>query len=117
MQKNFPSVKRIASELNTDDKTAGKVRALMTASRSDIYDMFPGIADYARRCYNPPSLYYVRMLAIDCTIDTCGVEGAEVKPGKYIDYCNTGDTYIPTICYFEGRFIVSSWGDIVEKYM
>lgn len=34
-----------------------------------------------------------------------------------ISYCNTGDSYAPTLCYDHnsGRIFVSSWGDIVEK--
>lgn len=34
-----------------------------------------------------------------------------------ISYCNTGDSYCPTLCYDHksGRIFVSSWSDIVEN--
>ena len=48
---------------------------------------------------------------------TFGVEGDCAANGDdhiTIDYLNSGDTYALTICFWHGRFIVSSWGDLVE---
>jgi hypothetical protein len=49
-------------------------------------------------------------------LETFGVEGdCELNGGIDIQYLNTGDTYAPTVCYYRGRFVVSSFGDIVER--
>ena len=51
------------------------------------------------------------------SLETYGVEGDCAGNGNgHVDlqYLNTGDSYASTICYYKGRFIVSSWGDIVE---
>lgn len=46
------------------------------------------------------------------------VEGDCAENGENritIQYLNSGETYETTICYYRGRFLVSSWGDIVEN--
>ena len=51
-------------------------------------------------------------------LGTFGVEGDCEENGEgciTIQYLNSGDSYDSTIIYWEGRFIVSSWGDIVEN--
>lgn len=59
---------------------------------------------------------------IDEVLRTHGVEYIPSKKDGWnraegIDYCNSGDTYAPTVCYDNstGNYRVSSWGDIVEK--
>ena len=39
------------------------------------------------------------------------------RVGNGIDYVNMGETYAPTLMfdYEKGRFIVGSWGDLVER--
>ena len=44
-----------------------------------------------------------------------GVEGFELD-GYGVLYLNTGDTYALTICFFMGKFRITSWGDIVENF-
>jgi len=52
---------------------------------------------------------------------SCGVEYLRAKNDVYceqgIDYLNTGDTYIATICYdwARGCWRCCSWGDLVEN--
>ena len=41
-----------------------------------------------------------------------GVEGI---PEHCAQYLNTGETYDSTVCFQDGKFFVSSWGDIVES--
>ena len=65
--------------------------------------------------YNPHSLPELKMQLFNILLDLHGVESFETKQG-YCDYINTGDTYNATIVYFMGRYIVSSWGNIAEKY-
>jgi|LakMenE01Jun11ns_1017448.scaffolds.fasta_scaffold9756401_2 hypothetical protein len=53
-------------------------------------------------------------------LGTFGVEGTTSDYGQdvfTIQYLHTGETYDLTICYYKSRFIVSSWGDIAERYL
>lgn len=69
-----------------------------------------------------------RLEAIDKLLGTYGTEAirGEWQNGYWCNivaaYCNTGDTYNTTVIHVRGdswnpagRFIVSSWGDWVEK--
>lgn len=69
-----------------------------------------------------------RLEAIDKLLGTYGTEAirGEWQNGYWCDivaaYCNTGETYALTVIHVRGntwnpagRFIVSSWGDFVEK--
>lgn len=70
-----------------------------------------------------------RLEAIDKLLGTHGTEAirGEWQNGYWCDivaaYCNTGDTYALTVIHVRGdshynepgRFIVSSWGDWVER--
>lgn len=59
-----------------------------------------------------------RLQQIDALLSTFGVEyvgkGRNAKSPAFY-YCNTGDIYAETVVKIRGRFIVSSWGDIVER--
>jgi hypothetical protein len=70
-----------------------------------------------------------RLDAIDKLLGTYGTEGirGQWQNGYWCDivavYCNTGDTYALTVMQIRGntrfdqsRFIISSWGDFVEKH-
>lgn len=70
-----------------------------------------------------------RLEAIDKFLGTFGTEAirGEWQNGYWCDivaaYCNTGDTYALTVLHVrgegswneQGRFIISSWGDWVER--
>lgn len=73
---------------------------------------------YIGRCYNRPSNYLIRMTELDAIAETCGIEYAHAKGGRYpsFDYLNTGDPYTLTLVRFaDGRYRVACWGDIVER--
>jgi hypothetical protein len=70
-----------------------------------------------------------RLEVIDRLLATCGTEaiGGEWQNGFWCDivaaYCNTGDTYAVTVMAIRGecrydssRFIVSSFGDWIERH-
>lgn len=115
MQKNFPSVKTLEDSLYIDRGTAVKVREIMQSrTRQPILEQFPGIAEYTRACYNSPGFNYIKMLAIDTLLNTHGVESFRTRKGA-LEYCNAGDTYAATVIYYQGRFRVACWGDIVER--
>lgn len=58
------------------------------------------------------------MRAINEQLRTYGVEyipqGRNQKSPE-IEYCNTGDTYKPTVMLINGKFVLGCWGDIVER--
>jgi len=72
-----------------------------------------------------------KSLIVDCILDvcdqlldTCGVESVndenswdDYYANSIALYCNTGDSYAPTILYDTemGLFDVTSWGDFVEN--
>lgn len=37
------------------------------------------------------------------------------EASREMEYLNTGDTYIPTVCHENGKCFVSSWGDWLEQ--
>jgi len=70
-----------------------------------------------------------RMTRINTLLDCCGVEAVrgEWQNGFWGDvvgtYCNTGDSYALTVLCVRGdsswqepRFMVTSWGDWVERF-
>lgn len=51
-------------------------------------------------------------------LNSFGVDGDCAENGEghiTIQYLNMGDTYDLTVVYYRGRFLVTSWGDIVES--
>lgn len=122
MQSNFPSIKTLTTRLNITPEKAKIIRFIFTANRNDLLDNINGITScipntikWVKSCYNIPALNEIRIEAINEVLECYGVEYCESISGDYLSYCEAGDTYICTVCYYKGRFIVSSWGDIVEK--
>lgn len=66
-------------------------------------------------CYNPPSEREIILAAIDEILGNYGVEAEELRPGRWLEYSNTGDSYAPTVVLWRGVLRISSWGDIVER--
>jgi hypothetical protein len=122
---NLPSIKKIMEIPGTDRETALKVRAMLECHGND------GLAEnkavelgctrtikWISSCYNLPDDYTVILRACNELLGTYGVEYFTTVDGCYVDYCNTGDMYAPTICYdgTTGRYLVASWGGLAEKY-
>lgn len=85
------------------------------------FDKFVGVGEW-RYCHESHLVAHVLELTEEKFPDlgTFGVEGTTSDYGQdpfTIQYLNMGETYEPTICYYKGRFIVSSWGDIAERYL
>lgn len=73
-----------------------------------------------RESYHPHDTYVLKLEALNEVLETCGVEYIPAGRGSRspaFEYCNTGDTYAPTILYFPDRAVwrVGSWGDQVER--
>lgn len=118
---NYPSVKRIAKTLNLSIDKAKLVRGIIDNSiRVKDNEAFPNTNKWIYSCYNTPSRHEIKMEALNETIGGFGVEVLgdvyNYPPRIDAEYVNLGDTYIPTIVFHDGRYKLTSWGDIVEKF-
>jgi len=127
----YPSIKTIKNGLGyLLDKQWGidgvlkakQIRALIDGSLSP--DKFPSVEKWIGECFNPPSRQEKVHLAINEILGGYGVEAIRDNRWDnhfYMDiglvYVNMGDAYTPTVCYDtrKDQWIVSSWGDSVEK--
>ena len=110
-----PSVKKLR-EIFGDNAAAAKQILQMT--RAQLLQL-PAGAARERECYHPPRTWDIRMECLNEIGGFYGVEGIDATfRGKrvWMEYLNAGDTYAPTLVRFNGRYRVSSWGDIVERY-
>lgn len=84
---------------------------------------FPLLQEWVYSCFNVPELQEVKMAELNELLGFYGVESVSYKFNrKYdnevysFDYLNGGDTYSTTLIRFPGgRYIISSWGDEVER--
>lgn len=54
-----------------------------------------------------------------CKLESYGEEGVCEANGDTpvsFQYLNMGDTYVLTLLFSEGEFMVTSWGDFVERF-
>lgn len=77
-------------------------------------------AELVARCWHSPALWLLKMAAADEICGTHGVEAVFYKNGKLaFEYLNAGDPYVATLIRWNDgrarRYIVKSWGDIVER--
>lgn len=96
---NVPSVRTLMQIKDVTEIEAQAIRAIMRES--------PGRIDGQ-----------TRMQRIDRILRTFGVEYVPIGAGANSPpfyYCNAGDSYAVTVIKRKGRFIVSSWGDLVER--
>ena len=117
----YPSIRTIENGLQVCRDTARRIRGLMDGTVNPETSL--AARAWLRQCYHRPSDDELVMAAIDEALGTFGVEALE---GEWIDnyhqniqavYCNAGDAYAPTVllCHRRLRYLVTSWGDYVEK--
>lgn len=133
----LPSVKTLMGLTDGDRSRARELRAILEGKYYDpsLYglipesaqDKFPSTVHWISQCYNNPSRREIIMSMADEFLDTYGVEC--IKPRNNhthpvrLEYCNVGDTYTLTLACeitrhfwgYEYRFLVTSWGDYVER--
>ena len=107
----LPSVKTLRAVFGDN---APQARRVLEMTRAELLATPTGAAR-AAECYHPPETYDLRLHCLDALADTHGVEAFETKSG-YCDYLNAGDTYAVTLVRFRGRYRVTTWGDIAERY-
>lgn len=115
---NLPSIKmleQICQKAELPPREAAKaVRMALEESRDWVESQL-----HPEPWHHRASTSHLRMLLISEITGCYGVEhverGRNLKSPAF-EYVNTGDSYAPTLVRFEnGRYTVSSWGDIVER--
>ncbi len=106
---NLANLKRI-----TDEDTARRILSMIDGD-TNPREVSEAADRWARQCYNEPWRDELIMCAADELLGTYGVEGSADEDGRDgWSYCNTGDTYAPTLFLDHGTFRVSSLGTMVE---
>lgn len=112
-------MKRLPSIKSLEEAFPGKGKAMRRLLESaDAVRAHPAAIERERECYHFPPLHDLRMHALNAEAETYGVEYIERYKGSSVsfEYLNTGDSYTTTLVRFvDGRYRVSSWGDIVER--
>lgn len=112
---NKPSQKTLESAFPGKGK---ELRDLITGKIEP--ESYKTVARLCSECYSYPDYSYKLMTAINEILEGHGIEVILPRDDKRpsYDYVNMGDTYLATILLRDdGKLIVSSWGDIVEKHM
>lgn len=107
----LPSVKTLREVFGDNAKQA---RAVLEMSLADLLQTVDGAARVAE-CYHMPATSDIRMHVLDTLAGTHGVEWIDTRHGGCA-FLNAGDPYVATLVYFRGRYRVTTWGDIAERY-
>ena len=119
----LPSTKtirdRIERPYRLPDGTAEAIRAILECKTVEaVCELNSAASRMFGACYYRPALQAVKLEAINELMDGCGVEyipAGRNKRSPSIEYVNLGETYLDTVLWTRGRYVVGSWGDIVEK--
>lgn len=115
-----PSVKKLAEAFGDAD-LAKRIREVLKMPRGYL-PALPGAKERSTETCGSASWVDLRMHAISA-LDR-GFYGVEVLVNQRDDclqyareawYVNTGDTYSPTILFWEGTYRLTTWGDFVER--
>ena len=106
-----PSIKTLRTIFGDNAKQA---KELLTMSRYQLIDTPVGQARYQEFYYRPTTAD-IRMECLNALGDFHGVEVFDTRKGLCM-YLNSGDTYTPTLIYFDGSYRVACWGDIAERH-
>ena len=108
----LPSIKTLSAVFG--DK-AREARRILEMTRSEL-ESLPAGAARVHECYHPPKTYDLRLTCLNALGESYGVEGFRLRDGSYCDYLNMGDPYTPTLLRVHGRYRVTCWGDVAERY-
>ena len=119
----LPSTKtirdRIERPYRLQEGTAEAIRSILECRTVEAVCALNGAASRMFwACYFRPSLQSGKLEAIHDLMDACGVEyipAGRNRRSPSIEYVNAGDTYLDTILWTRGRYVVGCWGDIVER--
>ena len=119
----LPSIKtlrdRIERPYRLPEGTAKAIRAILECKTVEAVCELSGAASRMfGACYHRPTLQSVKLEAINELMDGHGVEyipAGRNRRSPAIEYINVGETYLDTIMWTRGRYVVGCWGDIVER--
>ena len=119
----LPSTKtirdRIERPYRLPEGTAEAIRSILECRTVEAVCAINGAASRMfGACYYRPSLQAVKLEAINELMDGHGVEyipAGRNRRSPSIEYVNMGGTYLDTIMWARGRYVVGCWGDIVER--
>ena len=82
---------------------------------------YPLTSRWVMSCYNMPSIHGLKMSCLNELLGTYGVEFVNLEPDNYhcpkgIEYLNMGDHYTPTLLFFDSRYSIGCWGDVLEQW-
>jgi hypothetical protein len=113
--KRLPSVRSLRSVFQHRAPEARRILEM----RRDQLEAHPVGAARVAECYHAPTTRDLRMSALN-SLDTGlhGIEGIVVTrrngDANTVWYLNAGDTYTPTLVFWDGRYRIEPWGDRVE---
>ncbi len=97
---------------------ADHIRAIWKAdSYEGLYNIEPGLTQLYNMSRFHATHDEIKRLIINNMLNAHGIKllGVYKTSGEVVEYCNAGDTYIPTIIFIGNRLIVGCWGDMVER--
>lgn len=110
---NQLNIKKHAGELFSLDDS--QVKELLDTLKEAYDGLYPGqLKNTFGRHYHQSHLIAHWLGQFNDIIGGYGVEG--FTDPVDVQYVNLGDTYKPTILYFDGKFRIGDWGSIVEQY-
>jgi hypothetical protein len=120
---SYPSVKTIKSiewldKVGDPTAIAKQIRKVMECFHHDwlLEHVLSNLSlDLPNHMYRS-SLLHLQLWTIDRLLDCHGLEMIG-STSDGLEYCNTGDTYMSTVGYDykKGKFVVTSYGDWVER--
>lgn len=105
-------------ERNVHEQWPDKALDILALIRGEVSpDEYPSVRRWTAQCYHPPSRHERTACALNEVLGAYGVEAifGENCTEPVLEYLNMGDTYDATLCYVDGRWRVSSYGDEVER--
>lgn len=108
---NLPSIKTLTQIFDDNAKEARKVLEFTQPSQCEAY---PAAQARIRECYHPPKLGDLKRTILNQLGDFYGQETVQFANGSTAYYLNAGDTYTPTLIYFEGNYRVQDIGSLIE---
>lgn len=109
-----PSVRTLA--LLTGERHAALALRRLLDGRADPLDVSEDARRWDRSCFHRPGRAALTMEAANELLGGYGVEAVEGEDGNVLfTYVNMGDTYVLTLVRHGGRYLVTSWGDLVER--
>jgi len=114
---NLPSIKTLSTITDNPELLRKLIEGNIDIEQCP--ELFPVTCNWIRACYNEPNEDELIMSAANELLECHGVEAVfsnvdDMEPA--FTYCNTGDSYVGTLVLTDtGRYLVSSWGDMVES--